>query len=455
MIRKKIDLLSSNELPIIWLIIHAFFGILVAFLPILAKVWSVIPVVFGVYYVVKTKNSHNEAALFAAYYVGLEILLRMTGATITWEFAKYFLIFIFIIGLTVERKYYQWEGWWIIVMIVLLIPGVLVTFSWSERVKIDILFNESGIMALSISCWYFYKRPLTFSTLKRILSWMLLPLLSICFYVFIKTPDYSNIVFSSNANFDMTGGYGPNQIATALGTGWMIVLLYYFYGMKITPYKILDIALFAFLLFRALFSFSRGGNYTAILSLIMFVIVNALYGNKRVISPRTLTNITIFIIVSVLSVNVIDNITGGIFSNRFTGKTTTGEQMEDITTGRLSVLKQEINLFIDHPLGVGAGGSAAFRGEIYHDPNATHNEFGRLLSEHGIYGIIVIALLLWMPIGQFFKLNFVDNKAFLVLFFVLSVATMMHSAMRIALPAFFYGLSYIYLYPPQDDSVHR
>jgi hypothetical protein len=41
---------------------------------------------FGIYVVIKLQNRNDECLLVAGYVVGSEILLRMTGGNITYEF---------------------------------------------------------------------------------------------------------------------------------------------------------------------------------------------------------------------------------------------------------------------------------------------------------------------------------------------------------------------------------
>jgi hypothetical protein len=43
---------------------------------------------FGIYVVIKLQNRNDECLLVAGYVVGSEILLRMTGGNITYEFSN-------------------------------------------------------------------------------------------------------------------------------------------------------------------------------------------------------------------------------------------------------------------------------------------------------------------------------------------------------------------------------
>jgi O-antigen ligase len=443
---------NKSTLSLFWIGIHILLGLLAAYSPLIAKAWGISVIVIGFLSIHKNKNQNNEAALWVAYYVGLEILLRMTGGEFTWEFGKYTIILLLGYGFFIEQREYTWDARWIIFVLFLLFPAVLQTFAWSERIREDILFNISGMMALCMSVIYFYKRPVSFDKLLQVLSYFILPVIALCADLFIKTPDLSKIKFTTGANFATSGGFGPNQVATILGAGWMIVIIFFLYRKKLTVYLWIDILLFVYILYRALFTFSRGGNFGAILALICFVGVHLAYKNHKVISVRTTFSILLLAVISWFAVNYIDNITQGVFSNRFTGKTATGELKADMTSGRVSILEKEIDIFQEHILGVGAGGSAHFRKIEFNEEYATHNEFGRLVSEHGIFGILTILLLIYQPLALFFKMSFIDNRAFLVLFLVISFSTMMHSAMRVALPAFFYGMSMIYFIPERNNT---
>jgi hypothetical protein len=64
------------------------------YVPFTAKFYGYSMFLLGVYYVIKTQN--NEALMAAAYIAGAEVLLRMTGGNVTYEFSKYGVMFLFI-----------------------------------------------------------------------------------------------------------------------------------------------------------------------------------------------------------------------------------------------------------------------------------------------------------------------------------------------------------------------
>ena len=73
---------------------------------------------------------------------------------------------------------------------------------------------------------------------------------------------------------------------------------------------------------------------------------------------------------------------------------------------------------------------------------ASHNEITRLIEEHGLIGVIILLILIFVPLVHFYNsTNY--QRAFLCSFFVFWFLTINHSAMRIVFPSFIYGLSLI------------
>ncbi len=439
-----------------WIIVHAILAYGAVHFSFLSELWAIAVLLAGIFFTIRNKNQSNEAAVWGAYYVGLEVLLRATGGSLIWEFGKYALIVILLIGIMVDKKQDRSFPGWVVLTGLLLLPAIVFTFSWSDRIREDISFNISGIFALLVSSYYFYKRVIAYSILLKIFSYSLLPIISLAIVLFFKTPNIEALSFSTDANFQTSGGFGPNQVATILSYGWLIFLVLMIFKEKITANTLFSFAIFAFLLFRALFTFSRGGNLGAVLAFVAFISAFTLSGNLKLFSSRALFPLLLLLILSMIVVSQLNTITGGVFENRFMGKNMEGDVKEDITTGRLDILKMELELFKEHPMGVGAGGSRVFRAQEFDDTHATHNEFGRLISEHGILGVVVILILLLKPLFTFFNLRFVEGRAFLSMFIVLSLITLMHSAFRIALPAFLYGVAFIYLIPKEyEDPLYR
>lgn len=454
----KLD--KSGYIIPIWLImLHVVLGFLASLYPIIAKLWYHGALLYFFVNVNITRNKGNEAAIGAAYIVGMEVLARMCDGLILYESSKYFSSLLLIWGLMIEKEHNHNNRSWIYIILFLSVPAMVQSLEFAESLRKTILFGFSGTIALLAAAYYFYQRSISFDILKKILCFYFLPMLSLGFVLFFRAPQLDTINFSSSANFAMSGGFGPNQVATVLGMGYLVIVFYLIYKQTITRFIGLDIAMLAFLLYRSLFTFSRGGNFAVVLSIVAFILMHFVYQNRaKIINIKAIIAILLFGLVAYGAYEVIDNQTGGMFYNRISGKNTAGIQKEDITSKRVDIASLELRLFNENPLGVGIGGSRYYRTKYYNVKDNSHNEFGRLLSEHGIFGLIIILIMFGVPLIHFISAD-IHTKGVLVLLLCISLSTMMHSAMRIALPGFFYGLSLISLTTfnttKEDDSIYR
>ncbi|MCB0467433.1 MAG: O-antigen ligase family protein, partial [Aequorivita sp.] len=147
--------------------------------------------------------------------------------------------------------------------------------------------------------------------------------------------------------------------------------------------------------------------------------------------------------------------TGGLIENRYANEDSLGREKEDITTGRVDLLTTEIEAFKKSPiLGVGVGQVKTYFETELGIELPTHNEISRMLSEHGLFGIFALLVLIFAPIIT--KMNGRKNIYFypFLIFWGLTIA---HSSMRIAAPAFIYALSLLNIdyAPKKKTALHR
>ena len=99
-------------------------------------------------------------------------------------------------------------------------------------------------------------------------------------------------------------------------------------------------------------------------------------------------------------------------------------------------------------MGVGPGAAHDLRWRYgYEYTVAAHSEFTRMLAEHGLFGAISLISILLLSFLEY-KKRVGYNRVFLACMSMLAILTMFHSAFRIALPGFIYGLSYVILKVP-------
>ncbi len=384
-------------------------------------------------------NKHKEILMAAAYITGAEVFFRMTGAYIFYETAKYSVILFSLFGLFFYG--FRYNGITYIIYILILFPGVLVSMEnigYDVNFRKSVLFNMSGPLTLGAISLYCIGRSLKFKDFLEVLDMLVLPLITITIYVFIYAPDLREVVTGTASNAALSGGYGPNQVATVLGLGAFIL-----YSRFFIPYKnkIVHLVMMFFMVlmaYRALVTFSRGGVIVAGIMMVFFSIV--LYFSTGVktkvkISFKLFT--IVFIGIAVWSLALLQ--TSGMIGNRYENKDALGREKEDVTTGRAELFRTEFETFEENAFfGIGVGNvKFEFENELG-KAVASHNEVSRMLSEHGFFGIIALLILLFAPLLS--KLAGSSNIYFYP-FMIFWFLTISHSSMRIAAPAFIYGLA--------------
>jgi hypothetical protein len=324
------------------------------------------------------------------------------------------------------------------------VPGIVIASlnpDYDEVFRKAVAFNLSGPVCLGVSALYCYYKKISKKNFQKVLLMLLLPIITNMFYLFFYTPSLQEMVINIGANYAATGGYGPNQIATIMGMGSLLLVIRLF-DVKGKWVNLIDLGLLGMMSYRAIITFSRGGIVTALICAAAFIFL--LYYKKGRREQKQL-QIKIIFLVGVLFASWAFSATGssGLIVNRWTGKDARGREKEDLTTGRVDLLSTELEAFYHNPVvGVGVGKAKSYREKELGEEIATHSEVSRLLSEHGLLGLLGVTILVVVP--MLFWLKFKNNYFFLC-FMLFWFLTVNHSAMRIALPAFVYGLALLYI----------
>ncbi|SOC78549.1 O-Antigen ligase [Salinimicrobium sediminis] len=432
------SILNYNYFTLV--LLHVALGFVVFLYRPLAALILPVVLVMLILLVINNRNRNNEALMAAAYMAGGEVFFRMTHATVFWETGKYSVILFLLIGMFYKGASAKTIPYWIYLL--LLFPAIFVASQSMDSTlgefRRSVAFNLSGPVCLGISALYCYYKKISKKEFNLVLLMLVLPLVSNMVYLYFRTPSVGEtLMYGTNSNFATSGGYGPNQIATVLGLGAVILFMRLF-TIKNKFINVVDLILFALMSYRALVTFSRGGVVTAIICIVAFVL---LFYYKQNAHERSgiLFKLGMLGIAALLVVGYTARETQGLIVNRYTGRDASGELKDDITTGRVELFVTELEGFYNNPfIGIGVDRGKKFRGWAV----ASHNELSRLLSEHGMFGIFAILILIFVPL--LFWLKFKNNYYFLA-FVAFWFLTINHSAMRIALPAFVYGLALLYI----------
>jgi len=406
-----------------------------------AKTFALITVALGLLIIIVSRNKNEEAVWCSGYLVGSDVLFRMTNGLVFYEMHKYVIILYLLLALILEKKRQPINPLYFIYILLLLIGIAFTNIPFNASIRKAIAFNLSGPILLGVSAIYFFKRDLKITTILNALFIASLPILSMLSYLYLRTPSVYEIVFSTESNFSASGGFGPNQVATVLGFGVFIIAVFLFLRKSYSGFVIIDVLLLTYMLFRGLLTFSRGGILTAAIAFFVFVFFQTLYQKHKILS--ILKYLTILFFFGLATWVYTSDVTGGMLDNRYADKNSHGIRKKDVTTGRVVLIESQFNNFYAHPFfGIGVGSGKYNRIENNLGTYASHNEIGRLLSEHGLLGLIALLILLITPFSSILNQG-LYKKSFLWAFYLFWFLTINHSAMRIAFPGFIYGLSLV------------
>ena len=347
-----------------------------------------------------SKNLTINVLLGCAYFTGIEILFRMTKGGLAYEASKYLVIFFVLIGMFYRGV--SGKGYAYFIYLILLVPSILVastTLSLGANFRTNILFVLSGPVCLGLAALFCYDRKVTYQQLHKIILYILLPIISTTTYLFLYTPTIKDRLSGTASNSALSGGFGPNQVSTILGLGIFCVIVRLVLKSPNIFIKGLNIFILGAMTFRAIVTFSRGGVLAAVL------VTAAFFGSvflrlriKRLIPLFA----SIFLLVSILGVTwvVSSNQTRGLIDKRYANQDALGRDKKDLTTGRLDLFMEEVDGFLQNPfVGIGASRVKDKRIQETGQKLPSHNEIGRLLSEHGLLGIICLLILMFKPLS--------------------------------------------------------
>lgn len=425
------------------LIIHAAIALAVFAVPFLSKIYALLVPIVGLFIVVKTRNRNNEVLLVAAYLVGVEVFLRMTGGNFNNEYIKVSVIVFILIGMIYSN--FSKSGMIYLVFLFLLIPGILLTSltaNFDTDIKKSLVFNLSGPVCLGIASIYMFKRKILFLDLQKIVTALGLPIITTTVYLFLYNPSVKDVVTGTQSNFETSGGFGPNQVSTILGLGIFIFFTQLVLFSKTKKEIFLNVVLSLLVSYRGVVTFSRGGIITGAVMICCTLALLYLFSSAK--SKVKLGFVILITFVMALGVWAYSSVqTSGLINKRYANEDALGRTKTDRLGGRELIMQDEIKLFIDNPImGVGAGMGKQFRKETFGGEIASHNELTRMLSEHGIFGILGLLLLFVTPF-----VLYVNNRQHLYFlsFYFFWLLTINHAAMRIAAPAFVYALTLLWV----------
>jgi hypothetical protein len=425
------------------IVLHIALGALVKGNPTIATIHAVLVICVGLF-ASAYSDSPLRTSLVVAYIAGSETLWRMAKADIWWEFGKYAVVFVLLVALVRQER--PLRSILPIVYFALLIPAGLVTLlsePWGSA-KDMISFNLSGPLSMMICSIYFFKLKITGAGMRSILLAIVMPLVTTATFIALNV-SYQTVVFSDNSSVAASGGFGPNQVSTALGCGAVGAFLLTVVGPLDIRQRLLAMGILAVFVVQSILTFSRAGVYYSAAAIGVSAAV--LIQDKRYRISLLLLLAAFSIFAYVFMFPRLEEITGGTIANRYADRQ---------FTGRENIIRADIEIFKRHPvLGIGAGRADAAREEFYSASTMAHTEYTRLLSEHGLLGFVAAVLLCVIAFRGIRLASTPISRAILLGLSVFGLAFMIGNGMRLVLPSVCIGLAQLTILADEVDDQER
>jgi O-antigen ligase len=376
-------------------------------------------------------RSPAAAVCGAAYATGAECVWRLTHAQIFWEFGKYSVVVILIAALyRMNRPRIHGPA---VLYLLLLLPSAVITFSELplEDARQRVSFNLSGPLLMAVAVVVLSNVRISRSELHRAFACYMMPVASAVAIALYGIATATNLRFTNDSNAVTSGGFGPNQVSAALGLAAFFALLCLLDDRYSLRLRVVLVGALLMYTVQSALTFSRSGLYTtgvgAALALFYLIRLPA-------VRARVAQAIPALVLLAFIAWPRIDAFTDGALAERFT---------DTNLTHRDELAYDDWLIFLDNPLfGAGPGMGQAARMGL-----AAHTEFSRLLSEHGICGLVAMSLLAISAWRRLVTAGTPLEKAYVLSMVGWSALYMAVNGMRLASPSFMAGLAFLQMTP--------
>ncbi len=387
----------------------------------------------GMYWAIQKQAKLHRVTLAVGYLVGAEVLWRMAQVPVFWEFGKYGAVAICVVALV--RRGRTVIPRLPLIYFVALVPACFVTLGKTDwaNAQADFSTHMSGPLLISVAAWYFSNVSVSAAQARQIFCALVIPLVSVASATVFYTVTAEEILFGTEGNLITSGGFGPNQVSAALGLGALSALVSLLIFKNSNGYKAFFIIVALFFAAQSVMTFSRGGMYNAVGAIGVVILI----GQKDLVTAAKRAGLLAAIaMIFVLGIfPVLNNYTGGNLQARF----------EDTgTTKRADIAASDLEIFWENPvLGVGVGQAYAYRERLLDYKAMSHTELTRLISEHGIFGIIAGLILMGTLIANLRRNSTPLGRSIVAGAGTWAMLLMMNAGMRLAAPAFMVGLTFL------------
>ena len=300
---------------------------------------------------------------------------------------------------------------------------------------------------------YTFGKRITIEEVGNILLMLGLPIISTATFVNLYAPSIKGVLSGTGSNEMLSGGFGPNQVATIFGLGMFIFFTRLILFSRTKLIFAINLIIAFYISYRGFLTFSRGGMVTGFGMIAIFVFI--MYLNMQYKGRVKLNYVILIMALLMTSAWMYTSFkTEGLIVKRYANKNAQGQEKSDVLTGRGTLAEDEIEMFLENPFfGAGVAKGTDIRTEKLGYVAASHDEVTRMLAEHGSLGILGLMILFFTPL--FFYMGNKQN-IFLLCFLAFWFLSINHAAMRTTSPSFIYALSILRIKINDDeDSLPR
>lgn len=413
--------------------------------------WGLYIIIFGLF---KSGDKNGiSLVLLLSYLTSFELFCRLmkTAPLIPYEIGKYASIAGALIALfNSGKKSYNGIA---VLLLFLSLPSLLnIDISIGEY-RNTLVFNYFGFISMVLLMIVFDRKMISFETdLKNIMIAFLLPVISIVIFLTIKSPDLSEMEFALGSNYEASGGFGPNQVATVMGAGFFISYIFFAMYGKISfgfgKFIVDTFFIIISCMIRGLLTFSRGGMFVGFFLILVFISFKGQISKSISLFKVSFFQIVILFSLLIFITYQINEFTDNQLFLRYQGETIGTQNMERdkdvdlLLSGRKGIIEQELELFYDNPLlGVGPGQSRFERIKRGYEDNNSHTEVTRMVAEHGVFGIAMAVIFLFYPLFLVGRQKDLLGRFIVGALCFIAIVTSFHSATRLLITPFFYALA--------------
>lgn len=434
--------ISFDAVPVAlgWIGMHALFGVLGYQLPILATAHAgLVAAAMGVQ--VLWGRRLDRLVLLTAYAAMCDTYWRMTRSRAPWEFSKYLLLFgAVVILVRYSRRLRQPVG--PLLLLISLVPGIgaLVLTQGIVAARETISLVEMGMISLAVATLALRQVVISEGEAWD-LGWVMLgPVVMALAVTTWSTLTTDDLGFTTESNFAVTGGFGPNQVSALLGLGILMCLLLSFQRRGSTFLAILA-TLGVWGTWAVFLTFSRGGVYSLVAAGAALLFVGVGTRGTRL---RSVVISIVALVALMMTFSSVNDFSGNWLESRY-------DQSSTSATGRRDLVATDLEIWAENPLlGVGTGQSTRYH-HLGGGTAAAHTEYSRLLAEHGLGGLVAVGLLVTMGVAGVRQARGRWNRLFAAAMAMWALTTMLHAATRIAAVGLVFALSQVRIEPESPD----